>query len=58
MIYAVADIHGCWDKYQDLLRRIDFGLDDTLYVLGMSLTEAQTGSRSCWIWLGGPTWLI
>ena len=33
MIYAVSDIHGCWDKYKKLLKKIHFGPDDTLYVL-------------------------
>lgn len=34
MVYAVSDIHGCYDKYIDLLNEINFSPDDTLYVLG------------------------
>ena len=34
MQYAVSDIHGCYDKYIRLLRRIDLKPSDTLYVLG------------------------
>ena len=26
MIYAVSDIHGCYNKYQKLLKKINFGL--------------------------------
>ena len=34
MTYAVSDIHGCYDKYRELLRAIQLHPDDTLYVLG------------------------
>jgi len=34
MTYAVSDIHGCYDKYRELLRVIRFCPKDTLYVLG------------------------
>ena len=34
MQYAASDIHGCYDKYVQLLRRIDLKASDTLYVLG------------------------
>lgn len=34
MIYVVSDIHGCYDKYQELLKKLNLGPDDTLYVLG------------------------
>ncbi len=34
MQYAVSDIHGCYDKYIELLRRINLKDSDTLYVLG------------------------
>lgn len=34
MIYAVSDLHGCFEKYQRLLERLDLQEDDTLYVLG------------------------
>ena len=29
MVYAVSDIHGCYDKYIDLLNEINFSPDDT-----------------------------
>lgn len=31
MQYAVSDIHGCYDKYIKLLRRINLKDSDTLY---------------------------
>lgn len=34
MTYVVADIHGHYDKYRCLLRKIDLRPGDTLYVLG------------------------
>jgi len=30
----MSDIHGCYDKYIKMLKKIDFTDDDTLYVLG------------------------
>lgn len=34
MMYAASDIHRCWDKYKKLLKKIHFGSDDALYILG------------------------
>ena len=34
MIYAVSDLHGCYDKYQKLLETLNLGENDTLFVLG------------------------
>lgn len=34
MTYAIADIHGCYDKYMDMLMEISFKEEDTLFVLG------------------------
>ena len=34
MRYIVSDIHGCFDQYQALLKKIDFSDEDELYVLG------------------------
>lgn len=34
MIYAVSDLHGCYDKFMKLLGMIGLKEDDTLYVLG------------------------
>ena len=34
MIYAVSDIHGCYEQYQEILDKIGFSAADMLYVLG------------------------
>ncbi len=34
MVYAMSDIHGCYNEYLEALRRINFREEDTLYVLG------------------------
>ncbi len=45
MIYAVSDIHGCYDKYQKLLKNIQFGENDTLYVLGDVIDRGPDGFK-------------
>ena len=34
MIYVMSDIHGCYEKYIEMLKLINFNDNDTLYVLG------------------------
>ena len=34
MIYAVADIHGCYEEFLQLLEKINFTDDDEMYILG------------------------
>lgn len=34
MVYVISDIHGCDEKYQELLQKIAFSEEDELYVLG------------------------
>lgn len=34
MTYVVSDIHGCFDKFRDLLLKINFTDSDVMYVLG------------------------
>lgn len=45
MIYTVSDIHGCYDKYIELLRKIDLSPDDTLYVLGDVIDRGPDGFK-------------
>lgn len=45
MIYAISDIHGCWDKYRKLLKKINFGPNDTLYVLGDVIDRGPDGFK-------------
>jgi len=41
MIYCISDIHGCYDEFMQLLEEIDFGPDDTLYVLGDAIDRGK-----------------
>lgn len=34
MIYIISDIHGCYDEYLELLKKIQFNDEDELFVLG------------------------
>ena len=34
MTYLVSDLHGCYEKFQKLLKEIHFTDDDVMYVLG------------------------
>lgn len=45
MTYTVSDIHGCYDKYIKLLKKIDLGSDDTLYVLGDVIDRGPDGFK-------------
>ena len=45
MVYAVSDIHGCYDKYIDLLNEINCSPDDTLYVLGDVIDRGPDGFK-------------
>lgn len=43
MIYAVGDIHGCYSQYKEILEKIRFSDEDTLYVLGDVLDRGPDG---------------
>lgn len=43
MIYAISDLHGCYDKYLKMLEKIRFSDDDTLYVLGDVIDRGEGG---------------
>lgn len=45
MVYVMSDMHGCFDKYQKMLRWIDFALEDTLYVLGDVIDRGPDGIK-------------
>ncbi len=34
MTYAVSNLHGCFDKFKELLEKINFSDNDVMYVLG------------------------
>ncbi len=41
----MSDIHGCFDKYQAMLRELDFSSRDTLYVLGDVIDRGPDGVK-------------
>ncbi len=43
MIYAISDLHGCFDKFIKMLKKINFGKDDTLYILGDIVDRGNDG---------------
>ena len=45
MIYAMSDIHGCFDKYRAMLSEIRFKSTDTLYILGDVIDRGPDGVR-------------
>lgn len=45
MNYVISDIHGQFDKYQQMLRKISLSDNDTLYVLGDVLDRGSAGLK-------------
>ena len=45
MIYAMSDLHGCYEKYIAMLDTIQFSEQDTLYVLGDVVDRGNGGIR-------------
>ncbi|RKJ74081.1 hypothetical protein D7X33_20045 [Butyricicoccus sp. 1XD8-22] len=43
MIYAMSDIHGCVDRYREMLDLIGFVPRDTLYTLGDAIDRGPDG---------------
>ena len=41
MIYCVSDIHGCFDEFMELLEKIEFKPEDTLYMLGDAIDRGK-----------------
>ncbi len=41
MIYVMSDIHGEYDKYRQMLKKIHFSEKDTLYVLGDAVDRGE-----------------
>ncbi len=52
MIYAMSDLHGCLEKYLKMLEKINFGAEDTMYVLG---DIVDRGRR---VLCGGLKWIL
>jgi len=45
MVYVMSDIHGCYDKYEKMLRIICLGKEDTLYILGDVVDRGPAGMK-------------
>lgn len=45
MIYAMSDLHGCYDKYEKMIERINFSKNDTLYILGDVVDRGKDGIK-------------
>jgi len=43
--YVTADLHGCYDAFINLLQKIDFQPEDTLYVIGDVVDRGAEGIR-------------
>ena len=45
MTYVMSDLHGCYDKYAQMLEKICFGDGDTLYILGDVIDRGPDGIK-------------
>ena len=45
MIYAMSDLHGCYDKYIKMLEKINFNENDMLYILGDIVDRGPDGIK-------------
>lgn len=45
MIYAMSDLHGCYEKYIQMVEKIRFKSEDTLYVLGDVVDRGEDGIK-------------
>lgn len=45
MTYVISDLHGQWDSYEKLLRKIRFSDDDILYLLGDMIDYGDDGVK-------------
>jgi len=45
LIYAISDLHGCYDKFTKMLDKIAFGDNDTLYILGDIVDRGPDGIK-------------
>lgn len=42
---AISDIHGCYDTYLDVLRKIKFSNDDIQYIIGDVIDRGKDGIK-------------
>ena len=41
----MSDLHGCYDKYMQMLEKIKFSSNDTLYILGDIIDREDNGIK-------------
>ncbi|MEE1257580.1 MAG: metallophosphoesterase [Lachnospiraceae bacterium] len=45
MTYVMSDIHGCYNKYVEMLAKIEFSTADRLYILGDVVDRGSNGMK-------------
>ena len=45
MIYVMSDLHGCYEKYVKMLKKISFSKEDVLYILGDVVDRGPNGMK-------------
>lgn len=45
MVYTISDVHGHYNKYSEMLEKINFSDKDTLYILGDVIDRGNDGIR-------------
>ena len=45
MIYVMSDLHGCYDKYIFMIKKIELKAEDALYILGDILDRGPNGFK-------------
>ena len=46
MTYAMSDMHGCYDEYKEMLKKINFADKDRLFVLGDVVDVGKSPTNS------------
>ena len=45
MVYVMSDLHGCYEKYVKMLKKISFSKEDVLYILGDVVDRGPNGMK-------------
>ena len=45
MVYVMSDLHGCYDVYVKMLKKISFSKEDVLYILGDVVDRGPNGMK-------------
>lgn len=45
LIYVISDLHGCYEKYLQMLEKIAFSSNDSLYILGDVVDRGDDGIK-------------